>query len=127
MTRTAKGGKRADLGFYCRSAWEANTARYLAWLQKHGKVAAWAYEPDIFRFEGVKRNPISYTPDFKVTYPDGRWEYWEVKGWFNSESRSKLARMAKFFPTVPIKVIDKQEYEAISRWRSLIPNWETGE
>jgi len=128
MTRTAKGGKRPDLNdIYFRSSWEANVFRYIQFLIKNNKVASCAYEPDIYRFENVKRNPISYTPDFRVTYPDGHWEYWEVKGYMDSESRSKLKRMDKFFPTVPIKIIDAAEYAAIAKWSRLIPNWEKGD
>ncbi|RJQ44385.1 MAG: DUF1064 domain-containing protein [Gaiellales bacterium] len=128
MSKTGVGGKREDLGdIYFRSTWEANYARYLVFLSKHGKVVEWQYEPEIFRFPNVKRNPISYTPDFKVTYADGRVEWVEVKGFWDSGSRSKWKRMAKFYPEIRITVIGKEEYKAIAKWKALIPGWEEPE
>ncbi len=125
MMRIAKGGKRKDLGdAYYRSSWESNYARYLAFLVKHGKILAWEYEPTIFYFPGVKRNPISYTPDFKVVYPNGEYQWHEIKGWMDSSSRSKLKRMAQFYPAETITVIDRAAYEAIAKWARLIGGWE---
>src|SRR3972149_9721027 len=40
-----KSGRRADLGMFFRSAWEANVARYLNFLKTHGSVKGWEYEP----------------------------------------------------------------------------------
>lgn len=118
------GGTREDLGIYVRSSWEANYCRYLNFLQAQGNVASWQYESEVFRFEGVKRGPYTYTPDFKVVYPDGLIEYHEVKGWMDSRSRNKLARMAKFHPGVIIRVVAKAEYQAIAQWAALIAGWE---
>ncbi len=125
MPKSGVGGKRADLGDkYFRSTYEANYCRYLEFLKKQEKVVEWLYEPEIFRFPGVKRNPISYTPDFRVTYPDGRTEWIEVKGWMDPTSSSKLKRMAKFYPDIKITVIGPDEYEAIAKWKALIKGWE---
>lgn len=44
--RRSKGGIRPDLGRYFRSAWEANIARYLNFLQKHGEIESWEYESE---------------------------------------------------------------------------------
>src|SRR3990172_2886201 len=52
---SAKGGTRTDLGFYVRSSWEANYARYLKWLQSNGEIIEWHYEPDTFNFDSIKR------------------------------------------------------------------------
>lgn len=123
----AKGGKRDDIGIYVRSSWEANYCRYLNFLVGHDKIEKWEYEPEAFIFHGVERNPLSYTPDFKVTFKGGRIEWHEVKGWMDSNSRSKLKRMAKFYPEVKILVIGPAEYKAIARWSAIIPGWETGQ
>ena len=63
--RRAKGGTRKDLGFYVRSTWEANYARYLKWLQLNGQIEEWAYEPKTFEFVGIKRGSRFYTQFLK--------------------------------------------------------------
>jgi hypothetical protein len=119
------GGKRDDLGFYVRSRWEANWARYLKWLEVRGEILRWQYEPDTFEFTGVRRGSRFYTPDFKVFNRDGSVEYHEVKGWMTPESKTKLKRMAKYHPDVRIVVIGIKEYQAVARdLRGLIDGWE---
>lgn len=122
----SKGGIREDLGIYVRSRWEANYCRYLNFLQQQQAILTWEYEPKTFHFSGVKRNPISYTPDFKVTYPNGRVEWHEVKGYMDSVSRGKLKRMAKFYPAEKVIIIGQAEYRAIAKWATMIPGWEIG-
>lgn len=119
-------GKRADLdGLFVRSSWEANYARYLNWLVGLGEIAAWEYEPDTFWFDEIKRGTRSYTPDFKITNNDGTVDYHEVKGWMDQKSRTKLKRMAKYYPNVKVTLIDADAYYAIARDVSgFIPNWE---
>src|SRR5690348_13804250 len=95
----AKRGRRADLeDRFFRSAWEANYARYLNFLKDSHEITDWEYEPETFIFHGVTRNPLSYLPDFKVIENDGSVVYHEIKGWMDSKSKSKLRRMAKFYP-----------------------------
>jgi len=120
----ARGGTRDDLGFYVRSRWEANYARYLRFLKDKGEIHDWEYEPDIFVFHGEIRGSISYTPDFKVTENNGRVVYHEVKGWMDSKSKTKLKRMKKHYPDVEIIIIAWKEYNAISKYSGLIENWE---
>lgn len=106
----AKSGTRPDLGIYVRSAWEANWARYLNWLQKNGQIKSWAYEPDTFEFLEIKRGTRFYTPDFKITENDGEIVYHEIKGYMDQKSRTKLDRMARYHPDVRIRVIDLAAY-----------------
>lgn len=123
------GGKRPDLGdMYFRSAWEANYARYLNWLKSLGEIRDWRYEPKTFEFSTIKRGNRFYTPDFEVTERSGNVLYHELKGWMDHDSRTKLTRMAKFYPDVKIIVVDKPAYYAIARQvRKLIVGWETDE
>ena len=119
-------GTREDLGFFVRSRWEANYARYLKWLEANGQIAAWKYEPTTFRFEGVSRGPYTYKPDFLVIEKDGTRAYHEVKGWMDSASRSRLKRFAKFYPDERIVVIDQAAYRQIERkLSSVIRHWES--
>lgn len=121
-----KSGKRADLGGkFFRSAWEANYARYLNWLIGIGVVAAWEFEPQTFTFQGELRGVISYTPDFLVTFPDGRKEWHEVKGWMDAKSKARLKKMAKYYPGETIVLIDGPVYRGIERAVSrTIAEWE---
>lgn len=120
-------GRRDDLGgLYVRSSWEANFARYLNWLISMGQIKKWEYEPDTFWFDSIKRGVRSYTPDFKV------WEsldavpyYIEVKGWMDAKSKTKLKRMAKYFPQVRVEVVAQRQYQQIAASVGrLISGWE---
>ncbi len=123
----SKSGKREDLGgLYVRSSWEANYARYLTWLVEIGEIASWEYEPDTFEFTKIKRGSRFYTPDFKIINPDNSIEYHEVKGWMDPKSKTKLRRMAKYYPEIKLVLIDGDCYHAIAKQvRKIIPHWET--
>lgn len=120
-------GRRPDLGNqFFRSAWEANFARYLNFLIDNDDIAKWEYEPDTFWFEAIKRGVRSYKPDFKVwDSEDSKPYYYEVKGWMDAKSKTKLKRMAKYHPSIKIIVIGRKEYSSIQKNLSkIIPNWE---
>jgi hypothetical protein len=120
----SRGGTRKDLGFYVRSSWEANYARYLNWLQKNGEILRWEYEPDEFEFP-IKRGTRFYIPDFKVFETSGAIVYHEVKGWMDAKSKTKLDRMSRHHPNVKVIVIDKAAYGSIARTLGkTIENWE---
>lgn len=123
----AKYGVRADLGsIFFRSAWEANYARYLNFLIRHeGLIERWQYEPETFWFVTIKRGCRSYKPDFKVFFKNGSREYHEVKGWMYPRAKTALKRMAKYYPKVPITLIDEARYKAISsQCKHMIKEWE---
>jgi hypothetical protein len=122
------GGKRADLNNrYFRSRWEANYARYLNLLVKLKVVATWEYEPATFRFEGVKRGTLSYTPDFYVHYLDGRNEYHEVKGYMDPKSKTRHRRMNKYFPHIVLRIIGHKEMKELAlKFSAMLPMWEKG-
>lgn len=121
-----RGGKREDLGFYVRSKWEANYARYLKWLVSIGEIRSWQYEPDTFEFTKIKRGSRFYTPDFKVFLLSGEFEYHEVKGWLDSRSKTKLSRMKRYFPEIKVVLIDSTAYRGLAETvgRGLVENWE---
>lgn len=114
------GGKR----FYARSKWEANYARYLEFQKQHGLILEWKYEPKTFWFLEIKRGSRSYLPDFEVTTINGV-EYHEVKGWMDRRSITKLKRMAKYYPDVPVVLKDSGWFrDNTIRLRTLIQGWE---
>lgn len=121
-----RGGRRADLdNRYFRSAWEANIARYLNWLVGRGEIQSWDYEAETFIFEKISRGSRSYIPDFKVVKRNGDIYYIEVKGWMDQKSKTKLARMARYYPEVKIELIGAERYRAIQNTvGGLLPHWE---
>lgn len=121
-----KRGTRPDLGpIFFRSAWEANYARYLNWLVLNKQIHKWEYEPETFWFLTIKRGVRSYTPDFKIwEKKDAEPRFIEVKGWMDPKSKTKLKRMAKYYPNVSIMVVGAKEYNSLKKIAGLIPNWE---
>jgi hypothetical protein len=124
--RRGIGGRRPDLGgLYLRSRWEANWARYLNLLVQQRVIVGWEYEPCVFEFSAIKRGSRTYTPDFRVTYPDGTVIYQELKGWMDPKSATKLARMSRYYPDVKLEVIGKKEYTRMSTIVGCgLPGWE---
>lgn len=121
-----KSGKRKDLNDqFFRSSWEANYARYLNFLIKIGKVEKWEFENTTFEFREIRRGTRSYIPDFAVWEPNGIFYYVEVKGWMDAKSKTKLKRMAKYYPDVEIRLVGKKEYNEIARkFKTVIKGWE---
>jgi len=118
-----KMGTRKDLGIYVRSSWEANFARYLNWMKEKREIKDWKYEVDTFDFP-IKRGVRFYTPDFKVWENDGSIVYYEVKGWMTQRGATAIKRFRKYYPDKKLILIEKKEYNAISKWKNLFSNWE---
>lgn len=126
-TYNSKQGYREDMpGIYFRSAWEANFGRYLNFLKKQKEILAWEFEPDTFWFEEIKRGTRSYLPDFKVWDSKHKEPYYiEVKGYMDARSRTKIKRMAKYYPEVLLIIVGRKEYKEIrDKLSRLIANWE---
>lgn len=103
--------------FFFRSKWEYNYALILDTWKRLGAIQSWEYEPDTFWFEKIKRGVRSYTPDFKVLWPNGLLEYHEVKGWMDDKSKTKIKRMARYHPKIKLVVIESSDYKAlVKRW-----------
>jgi hypothetical protein len=113
---------------YYRSRWEANYARYLEWLKSRGLIQGWEHEPETFWFDKIKRGIRSYLPDFRVTEIDESVTYYEVKGWFDARSKTAVARMGRYHPTIKlVLVFEKQYKQAAAIASALIPDWEYSE
>ncbi len=114
---------------YARSMWEANFARYLEWLRcrANGEIKKWKHEPKTFWFKGIKRGVCSYLPDFQTVNRDGEVIYYEVKGYMDRKSKTKIKRMLKYFPEVYLKVIDHTWFNAFNGlYGGIIEGWEAG-
>jgi len=115
------GGKRK----YYRSKWEKNYALYLQWMLERGEITSWEHESKTFWFEEIKRGTRSYLPDFEVTLLDGRVEYHEVKGWYDPKSKTKIKRMAKYYPEVKLRLVDVNWFKNYNKFlKSIIPHWD---
>jgi len=127
MIRTNKaewreiGGKK----HYFKSIWEANFARYLEWRKKNNDINDWEYEPKDFWFEDIKRGVRSYKPDFCVLEKDLSNTWYEVKGYYDSKSLTKIKRFRKYYPKEILFLIDKDWFEKYSRYYATMMDWET--
>lgn len=120
-----KRGKAADLGeIQFRSRWERNICRWIKHRIEKGEIRSFAYEPERFYFTGVLRGATSYLPDFRVVYPDGTVEYWEVKGRELPKDRTRWKRMAQQYPHIRLVVIGEPLYKALSQQYGNLPHWE---
>jgi hypothetical protein len=119
-------GTREDLGMFFKSRWEANFARYLNLLKRTGNIHDWSYEKERFEFHKIKRGTRSYCPDFKVwDTPVSVPYFYEVKGWMDKKSMTRLKRMRIYYPSIKIIVIGPAEYKDIkNKVSALIPHWE---
>jgi hypothetical protein len=142
--RNSNRGVRADLGHYCRSSMEANFERYLRFLgymRWEDKTTSPPLEGKWYRYEGrrwdfttAKGDPIKtatgfYLADLEVwpglVVPSRAYEVLEVKGWMDPASKTKLNRMRKQYPDVPLEVISSTEFNHMTRGsKRLIPHWE---
>ncbi len=95
---------------FFRSKWEVNYALYLDFLIEKKQIKSWSYEKDVFIFHKINFGTRSYRPDFKVTDLKDEIVYHEVKGWMDSKSKTKLKRMAKYYPKIRIVIIEREEY-----------------
>ena len=131
-TRGSNAGWREIAGrkIYFRSKWEANYSRYLQWCKEQGHILDWQHEPHTFWFESIKRGVRSYLPDFQVwplnAHTASPCTYWvEVKGWLDHKSKTKLKRMAKYYPNEKIELVKADWFAKNNHiMRNLIKEWE---
>lgn len=105
------GGKR----HFFRSSWEVNFAKYLEFMKQHKKIIDWQFEPEVFWFFGIKRGVRSYLPDFKVFNNDGTHAFYEVKGWMDPKSKTKIKRFKKYHPKENLIVVDSKAYASLKK------------
>ena len=82
---------------------------------KQGEIKDWEYEADVFIFDQIKFGTRSYRPDFKIWNNNGIFEYHEIKGYMDSKSKTKLKRMAKYYPQVKLILVDRSFYTDLVR------------
>ena len=72
----------------------------------------WEYESDTFYWFPT---PRLYKPDFKIFKEDGSHYYIETKGFFDPESRAKMAAIKKQFPEEDIRMTFMDPNKKISK------------
>lgn len=110
---------------YFRSRAEANYARYLQYLKEQGQIKDWLHEPATFWFMEIKRGCRSYKPDFEVIQFDGTRIWYEVKGYYDSKSLTKIKRFRKYYPFEKLEVIDGSFFKKNkNKLKMLLKDWE---
>ena len=113
-----------DKKIYFRSRWEYRYALYLEYLKGQKQIVEWFYEPKTFWFEGIKRGTNNYKPDFCVVHTDASEEYVEVKGYMDAKSKTKIKRMAKYHPTVRLRVVTGDFFKKNGKMlRAVLKDW----
>lgn len=68
----------------------------------------------------------SYLPDFRVLEKDGTYTYYEVKGWMDSKSVTKIRRMKKYHPHVRLVLVTKATFDYLNRVVApMVEGWES--
>lgn len=123
--------------FFMHSLMESNYARLLNYWIRLKIITAWDYEPDVKTFHNDPKSSIrSYVPDFKVFFPDGHWEYHEIKGYSKKQieegkgnfqpianMKKKLKLMRQYYPSEIVKLITYDEYNALKKAYGNVPGW----
>lgn len=90
-----------------RSRMERDYARWLDVQRACGKIADWSYEPDTL----VIGIGAAYTPDFRITMPDGAIEYRETKGFKREAAMVRLRAAALQYPAFRFVLVTKRNGE----------------
>ena len=102
---------RLDLRRKFRSSWEANVARILNKLN-----VPYEYERESYQI-----GEDFYLPDFFLTNS----VILEVKGFWDSESRKKIAALQKEYPEFRVLPVDSDMYGTLQeKFSTIIPEWE---
>ena len=80
---------------------EKSYADHLRELQLAGEIYSYAYE----RHKLKLADKTYYTPDFEVMLPDGRIEFYEVKGFMRDDAAVKLKVAAQQFPQYIFRLV----------------------
>lgn len=114
-----------DMKYYFRSKMEANFGRWLDFQLRADLIQKWDHEPETFWFLEIKRGVRSYLPDFRVLHNDGSIIFYEVKGFYDSKSITKIKRFRKYYPNHTLRLIDKIWFkDNKDKLKMIIKDWE---
>ena len=109
-----------------KSKAELSFAEHLEFLRESGQIQYWSYEPhgSTFWFERIRRGVRSYKADFLVVTNSREVQWYEIKGYLDSRSVTKLKRMRKYYPDIRIVLVmmrdEKRQREVIDAIRPFV-------
>lgn len=108
-----KGVKPEGAVYYFKSKLEVTFAKMLRFQVVKGYMQKWEYEPEKWDFNERAKKPFrnysTFTPDFKLTFPNGTVDFWEITGMLYPGKISKLKRAHKLFPEKTLLVVTKDQ------------------
>lgn len=109
------------------NATEAEYARLFLGPQRLlGEIERYEFEPETLALSVrlPKRNRCTYCPDYRVTLPDGRVEYHEVKGFLEEDAWVKFKWACEKYPQFAFVMATRQRK---GKWRiQKFGGWEAG-
>lgn len=109
-----------------KSQAELSFAEHLEFLREARQIQYWGYEPhgSTFWFERIRRGVRSYKSDFLVVTNSREVQWYEIKGYLDSRSVTKLKRMRKYYPEIKIILVmmrdEKRQREAVDAIRPFV-------
>lgn len=110
-TRSKYGAKKTEYnGFVYDSKREAEYARDLDIMKQAGLIRDYERQPvfllqERFMHNGKVIRPIRYVADFRITYPDGRVEVVDVKGFMTPEFKIKQKMFYRKYPDLDLILV----------------------
>ena len=109
-----------------KSKAELSFAEHLEFLRESGRIRSWEYEPhgSTFWFYTIRRGVRSYKADFRVVTNTGQIQWYELKGYLNPKSMTKLRRMHLYHPDVILILVmmrdDKRDRRNVDAVRPFL-------
>lgn len=140
----AESGTCPILGHRFRSLMERRFGLYLLylgyrrWTDKASDPPAggrwYAYERKDWEFPGIKGANYKYTADYECwpALPDldrpGApllpYAVYEIKGWMDAASNTKIKRMRKFYPDITLVTVEQREFDMYTHGaENVVPGW----
>jgi hypothetical protein len=90
---------------HCDSIFEACYALHLQRLLEAGSILFWQHHPGTYPFEGRKKAPIAYEPDFEVVRRHGAAELHECKGKLERHDVATFRFMQQLYPSTALVLV----------------------
>lgn len=109
-----------------KSKAELSFAEHLEFLRESGQIQYWSYEPhgSTFWFERIRRGVRSYKADFLVVTNSREVQWYEIKGYLDKRSVTKLKRMRKYYPHIRVVLVmmrdDKRQRDLVDAIRPFV-------
>jgi hypothetical protein len=102
--RSAKAGPCKEIpgSPHFRSSWERNFYRVLLRIYPKDRIE---YEPQRYTFKKPYRRVLDYCPDFIIDRGLPTQKIYEVKGWLDGPSRTRLLGFQKNYPDAAARLI----------------------